>query len=156
MWCPLALSLSLSQWSCDLGDWMVTGGFQCDSPAVAAGVPLLVAFPARCYYPNGNRIPDKGNDWLLLGLEPSYLGAGPVSKQFATLSLHSVHALTTCLWHGNWSTQVSGSTAHTDSLTWRTMSGPERCLNCLLLQQLVTCDLWNVFTFSQKSQPFGS
>lgn len=70
--------------------WLLTGWLNGEEWILAwftcHGVPPLVGFPAL-YYPNGNRIPDKGNDWLLLGLEPSYLIAEPVSKCFTIQSL---------------------------------------------------------------------
>lgn len=124
-------------------------------PSRLKSPPHLVDFPP-CYYPSGNRIPDKGNDWLLLGWEPSYLEAGPVSKRFTTQSrswsMLWPHVCDT----GTGTRRSRGSTVHTDSLSWRKMIGTGVCLNCWLLVHIVMCELWVTGSFSNFKMPSWS
>lgn len=102
----------------------------------------LVDFPGL-YYPDGNRIPDKGNDWLLLGLEPSYLTAGPVSKCF-TIQSHSRSGLCPHVCDTEIGSRVSGehSSYCQPNLEGDALPGPGLCLSHLFLECVLTCDLW--------------
>lgn len=108
----------------------------------------LVVFPGL-YYPDGNRIPDKGNDWLLLGLEPSYLTAGPVSKCF-TIQSNSRSGLCPHVCD----TEIGAlgsreSTVPTASLTWRVMHFQDLdyvWVICFLNVSLHVISEWRVFS----------